>query len=611
MMRTRVVAVVAVALLSLLAVVPIVLAEGTPTPLPVRVYLPLIFSEYRPPAPQTVVFQHGNGGYTGATDTYISSYGNPYAPHGFEPILALRWEKSQIADAEASLLSFNLSSIPVGATVQDARLRFYVTGRTNMNPMTMAAYEVYRPWVAAYANWYSATLTTAWAAPGCNGINSDRAGLPLDSVGVTNTGLWAELSVKDAVQAWVRNPGGNLGLTLKPIGDGSTPSVRYELAGALHPDPGLRPLLEVTYIVLPAPPPTVVPETATRTPTPTQTSSAPSSTSTATRTPTATWTPAPSWWNVNYSFRRRLDVQTALSSGVEAGYVVSLTLDTAQFVTQGKLRADRADWRIVAWNGWTWAEIPRDLAAPAETWFALARAIAGGGSNSLYYVYYGNADAMDPPLSDRRQIYTLYDDFDDYEAAIWPWPPPSGVVVASGFVTVTAFDATGGIADSCPGAYDCLLSRQAFPVGYQVEHRARHPDYVYNKRHDADQGFSDDGHSNEAKMRSYNTAQFQRVNRDGATSVVVQCCQPADTLWHVFRVARLPDRILFQVDGGPVDVSTTHLPLLPLPVHIRAFSAEPWELSRNVVDWVKVRPIVAVEPVVVWGPEEQATFILP
>ncbi len=102
------------------------------------------------------------------------------------------------------------------------------------------------------------------------------------------------------------------------------------------------------------------------------------------------------------------------------------------------------------------------------------------------------------------------------------------------------------------------------------------------------------------------------MNRDGTASVVSQCCQPADTAWHIVRVTRLnAGSILFQVDNSPVEVSTTHLPLMPLPVHVRAYCSEPFEQSRNVVDWIKVRPVVALEPTVAWGREERAEFLAP
>ena|GEM_PF-5340698 len=586
------------------------LADTTPTPTPhYRVFLPIIVKDNAPAQPVTVTFQYGNNNYMGVTDTYISSYGDPYAPHGYEPILAVRWQRSQVADAEAGLMRFDLTSIPASALVQSATLKLYVTDRTNVNPMTLSAFGVLRPWALAEANWYSATLTSAWAAPGCNGIGSDRQGLATSSADLWDVGMWIELPVTPLVQEWVHNPSVNYGLALKPTGTSATPSVRYELAASLYPDTALRPILTVTYILLPPPPPTVAPTTATPTPTPTTPSGLPTPTATASPTPSPTWTPLPSWWSTNYSYRRRLLVQAADGYAIAAGYAVSLTLDTDQLIADGKLRPDRRDWRIVAWNGLTWMELDRHVVSARETWFSTVRPIPSDAGDDLYYVYYGNPQENTEPRDDKNNIYAFYDDFDTYDANKWPWPPPTGVEVSGGVITVTAYNPSGGPADSCPGAYDCMLSRQTFGLGYQVEERARHPDYVYGKYHDADQGFSDDGHTNEAKMRSYNVAQFQRVNRDGTASVVMQCCKPANTDWHIFRVTRLDaSRILFQVDDSPVDISTTHLPLIPLSVHIRAYSSEPFEPSRNVVDWIKVRPVVAVEPTVTWGSEEMAIF---
>lgn len=586
-------------------------ADGTPTPQrPYRIYLPLIIQDHAPAQPVTVVFQQGNNGYTGMDDTYISSYGDPYAPHGFEPILAVRWQRNVNADAEAALLHFDVSSIPAGATVQSATLDFYVTGRSNDGAIKLSSYEILRPWVPAFANWYSATLTSAWASPGCNGVNSDRLALATDTIDVSATGVWKQLAVTSIVQDWVSQPAGNNGLTIKPVGTTASANVRYELAGALHPDPGLRPRLTVRYIVLPTPQPTVTIPAGSPTPTASATPGGPTATATPTVTPAPTWTPTSSWWSTDYSYRRRLTVQAA-GETVGAGYSVSLTLSTADLAAAGKLRADLRDWRIVVWNGWTWTEIDRDVVAEGATWFALPAPLVAGSQSDQYFVYYGHAGETGDPLADKSNVYAFYDDFDSYDGSKWPWPMPSGVDMGGGVITVTAYNASGGPADSCPGSYDCMLSRQTFGAGYQVEHRAMHPDYIYGKKHDADQGLSDDGHTNEIKMRSYNVSMFQRVNRSAGVSDVQQCCQVADTAWHTFRITRLPGSILYQVDDSAASASTTHLPALSLPVHIRAYSDEPYEASRNVVDWIKVRAIVANEPVVTWGREETAEFRAP
>ncbi len=489
----------ALALLALAAAMPALISgDATPTTaLPYRVYLPIIIMENAPPQPITLTFQQGSNGYSGVTDTFISSYGDPYAPHGFEPILAVRWQRSaQSSDAEATFLQYDLSAIPTAARIESATLDLYVTGRTNFNSMTLSAYGVLRPWQATQANWYSATQASAWFAPGCNGINSDRLGLATDSVDIAGTGMWVHFTLTSLVQGWAHDPAGNFGLVLKPVGTSSTPSVRYELAGSLHPDPGLRPRLTVTYILLPTPQPTPTAATATPSATASPTASVPSATATRTATPTATWTPSPSWWDTGYAYRRRLTIHTAENSGVAAGYAVSLTLDSNALIVEGKLNADRSDWRVVAWNGVTWIEIGRDVVGPGETWFALLRAVAANSSDDYYYVYYGNPNEVTTARAAKDRVYTFYDDFDSYDASKWPALVPTGVEVGGGVLTVTATSLTGGPADSCPGAYDCMLSRQTFGLGYQVEQRTVHPDYVYGKKHDADQGFSDDGHTN-------------------------------------------------------------------------------------------------------------------
>ena len=43
-------------------------------------------------------------------------------------------------------------------------------------------------------------------------------------------------------------------------------------------------------------------------------------------------------------------------------------------------------------------------------------------------------------------------------------------------------------------------------------------------------------------------------------------------------------------------------------MHVRAYSEEPFVAARNVVDWIRVRPVVANEPATAWGVEERAQF---
>ena len=179
----------ALALLACAAALSPARADGTPLPeMRFRAWLPVIVKSNEPPAQVTVTFQNDADGYTGTATTYISSYGDPYAPHGHEPTMAVRWQRTQLTDSEDGLIMFDLTSIPVSATIQSATLSLYVTGRTNVNPMSMAAYGVLKPWLPAEANWYSPTLATAWTAPGCSGVNSDRLAQPSGTVLLSQPG---------------------------------------------------------------------------------------------------------------------------------------------------------------------------------------------------------------------------------------------------------------------------------------------------------------------------------------------------------------------------------------------------------------------------------------
>jgi hypothetical protein len=134
-------------------------ADGTPTVQnPYRIYLPIIVKDDAPAQPITVSFQQGSNDYSGVTDTYISSYGDLYAPHGFEPTLAVRWQRNLLLAAESALMRFDLSSIPATATIKSATLALYIADHTNDLPLSISAYGLLRPWEATQANWYSATV---------------------------------------------------------------------------------------------------------------------------------------------------------------------------------------------------------------------------------------------------------------------------------------------------------------------------------------------------------------------------------------------------------------------------------------------------------------------
>lgn len=100
------------------------------------------------------------------------------------------------------------------------------------------------------------------------------------------------------------------------------------------------------------------------------------------------------WWDSNYQYRQQVTVDNNADSVMEAGYTVEVAFDSG-----GKALANGDDIRVV-YNG---VELDRILGTETIT-FATQADIAVGGSDSNYYVYYGNPSAG-TPLDDVSNIY--------------------------------------------------------------------------------------------------------------------------------------------------------------------------------------------------------------
>ncbi len=247
---------------------PIATAKPTYTPTPTLA-----------PGEQAIVLQYGKDGYTQTWDTYISGW-NETQNYGQEGILRIR-----TGDVRQGLLKFALSPVPAGASVISAHLELYVTEGT-VHVLNVGAYKVLRPWNENEATWTLARTGDPWSAPGCAGVETDRAADGVYTQTVHGAiGYWYSWDVTSLVRDWLAEPDKNHGLILR--GAGST-NTEYAIASAQHPTQALHPKLVIRY-TLSTPTPT---PTATLTPTATRTAT-PEHTPTPTRTPTATPTPTP------------------------------------------------------------------------------------------------------------------------------------------------------------------------------------------------------------------------------------------------------------------------------------------------------------------------------
>ncbi len=242
------------------------------------------------PGPYVVTLQQGVAGYTGCTDTRITSW-FPDKNFGddFELILG---ESGLIR----SLIRFDVTSIPFNAYIEEALLSVevsnYMKGQAHLE---IPVYPVIRGWKQMQATWNRATTTQLWGLPGCDDTYTDRSPIYEDVQTIKSTG-WYTWNVTSAARLWVYDDFSNEGVIfgqLNPEVSGEADVFSAEYAG-----PKQRPRLTIKYwmgtppatATSTVPPPTnTATATSTRPPTWTPTATS-SSTPTETATPTSTGT---------------------------------------------------------------------------------------------------------------------------------------------------------------------------------------------------------------------------------------------------------------------------------------------------------------------------------
>lgn len=141
-----------------------------------------------------------------------------------------------------SLISFDLSPIPPGATVTATSLILHATEGATFD---VRLFPVLRPWVEAEAGWNTFDGVQPWGAPGAAGTD-DLGSLVLAVSGPVGVGPNVFEFNADGiaqVQAWLADPASNHGVAL--INRDAFPRPRF--ADRETPEVSLRPALRVTY----------------------------------------------------------------------------------------------------------------------------------------------------------------------------------------------------------------------------------------------------------------------------------------------------------------------------------------------------------------------------
>jgi hypothetical protein len=186
----------------------------------------------------TLILQDGLNSYTGTRDTYIYNTG-PTTVRGAETTFVQDYDSATVE--RRSLLRFDLSSIPAGATITAAEFAFYVTAEGQGFNM----YRMLVPWDEATVT-YASIGNRHFAA---DGVDAETA-VAASWTGHDGLTGFSSVSIPPAtVQDWISgaltNNGWLMIATDNPGGDGQQLASREETTQAN------RPKLTITYSLSP------------------------------------------------------------------------------------------------------------------------------------------------------------------------------------------------------------------------------------------------------------------------------------------------------------------------------------------------------------------------
>jgi hypothetical protein len=255
-------------------------------------------------------------------------------------------------------------------------------------------------------------------------------------------------------------------------------------------------------------------------------------------------------------------------------------LDTSSLVNAGKLRADGNDLRILWNNGSSLTQLDRVAetsfnSGSTELWFRTQSAITANSADSNYYLYYGNPAAGTAPVN-RSNIYSLWDDFTGTN------------------LNTTTWNATGGVSLSNGQAY--------LPVGANLISQTAYTSSVIEMRVQlaAENDYAwwgwEQSQSNASNFLVFEetSSVFYAWQRTNWTDTYSTVTKPSGGLspWRTYTINWLPSSVRWSIDGSQVASIISGVPTAAMYANVYAFSVPMY------LDWVKVRPVVAVEPTV-------------
>lgn len=125
-------------------------------------------------------------------------------------------------------------------------------------------------------------------------------------------------------------------------------------------------------------------------------------------------TVSPPWWSSLYTSREQLTVSNGAAQILPTGFQLGWPVDVEAVIGPGPF----AQLRLVRWDAGssTWTELPRVIDDPGVhlewQWARLAAPIAANGTDSSYYLYFGNSSPPSVP-NDPATVFDLWDSFSE------------------------------------------------------------------------------------------------------------------------------------------------------------------------------------------------------
>jgi hypothetical protein len=186
--------------------------------------------------PGTIVIP---GGVGDSQDTFVYRY-MPQANYWLNPLLRVGYKQ-----VLASILRFDLSSIPAGAVIDEAKMEIFATAWSGPNTdITIGAYAISRTVTISETTWSEAYTGDAWSGGGCNDTVIDRRPQPEFILTTSGPRKWYQFDLTALVQDWMNGVVRNNGVLLRQ--EVYSPFTFF-FASSDFPDVNLRPRLVVRY----------------------------------------------------------------------------------------------------------------------------------------------------------------------------------------------------------------------------------------------------------------------------------------------------------------------------------------------------------------------------